>query len=131
MAFLEAICKRSLSFTEDVIAFFLFAKEVQVFTGELQYISASLNLIVNKLVSQPLGFAGTVLEIYLIPDVFREVCFNSRGQRYDHVLKRVNFGFQNLACSENGVSYDNNVMNIVDFHGRDEANVNSHKFSFD
>jgi len=29
------------------------------------------------------------------------------------------------------VSYNNNVTNIVDFHGRDEANANSHKLSFD
>jgi len=131
MAFLEAICERSLPFTKNVITFFLFAEEVQVSTGELWYISVSLNLTVNELVSQPLGFARTVSEMYLIPDIFREVCFNSRGQRYDHVLKRVDFGFQNLACSGNEVSYDNNVMNIVDFHGRDETNMNSYKFSFD
>jgi len=79
MAFLEAICERSLPFTKNVITFFLFAEEVQVSTGELWYISVSLNLTVNELVSQPLGFARTVSEMYLIPDIFREVCFNNRG----------------------------------------------------
>jgi len=68
-----------LLFTKDIIVFFLFAEEIQVFTGELQYISASLNLIINELVSWSLGFAGAVPEMY----------FNSRDQRYNCVLKRI------------------------------------------
>ena len=53
-----------------------------------------------------------------------------RGQGYDHILERINFGFKNFACSRYEVSDDNDIMNIVIFHGRNKTNVDSHQFSF-
>ena len=55
---------------------------------------------------------------------------SSRSGVEIEVSPYIDFGFQNLPCSRNRVSYDNNVTNIVYFHGRDETDVNSHKFSF-
>jgi len=81
--------------------------------------------------SGPFGFAGAIPEVNFIPAIFAKEGFDCRGQWDEHVLKGIDFGLKDLPCCDNGIGDDGNVMDVVYFHGRDEASVNSHEFSFE
>ena len=62
----------------------------------------------------------------------RDSWLNSSHRTLDaDTLEWINFRFQNFPSNRDRVSDDNNVMDIIDIHGRNEANVNSHEFCFD
>ena len=73
-----------------------------------------------------LSFARAVPVIDGISIVFAQKGFDPGSKWYDDVLEEIDMGLENLTGGSNGVGNNNNVVSIIVFHGRDEANTNSH-----
>jgi len=102
---------------------------MQFFARERESTSECFDLIINELMSGPFCFAGAIPEVDFVPAFLSKVGFNSRGYWNKHILKRVDFRLQDFSCCRDGIGDDDNIMDIIHFHGGFETSAYCHEFS--
>jgi len=81
--------------------------------------------------SRPFSFAGAVPEINSVSFVFVQEGFHPGDKLYNNILEGIDVEFKDLVSSRDRVSEDNDIIDVIIFYGKNEANVDDYEFSFD